>query len=405
MRVSILRYAGVLFLLLLMTGCVARGPAKSTQPFQPVKIDAERYESKVDAFLVIFDGSSSMGERSGGMEKFATATEFVKRMNQTLPELGQTAGFRSFGHDKSVSKWNTELFSGMEDYSTAGLAGGLDKVHTTGGTSPIHKALEEAGSDFEGISGEKAVIIVSDGEEPYMMHDNALAQAQALKESHGSSICVYTIHVGDSQPGKDVMARLAESGKCGFSADAENLMSGEKMADFVKTVFLSEKSEPEPEPEKSPVVKKEKEPVKKPERKDSDQDGVYDDKDKCPGTPLGAEVNFRGCWTIAGYLFDFDKAAIKPKARDRLDNIYNILTKNPDLTIILKGHTDSTGPEAYNKDLSLKRAQAVQKVLVDRGISADRIGVRGLGENEPLASNSTESGRALNRRVEIEPIY
>ena len=404
MKKSVVRCAAVLFFLVFMAGCAAHGPVKSPASFQPKKIDADRYEAKVDSFLVIFDGSSSMADRSGGMKKFATATEFVKRMNQTLPELGQVAGFRSFGHDKSVSVWHTELFGKMTGYSTAKMGDALGKVHTTGGTSPIQEALAEARSDFEFVHGQKAVIIVSDGEEPYMMQADAVEQAKNLKAAYGSELCIYPIHVGASESGKETMNQLAKIGECGFSADAAGLMSGEKMADFVKTVFLKEKPEPEPEPE--PVVeKKKKEVEKKPVRKDSDQDGVYDDEDECPNTPLGADVNFKGCWTLAGVLFDFNKASLKDESHDMLDNVYNILRKNPGLSVILKGHTDSRGSAGYNMDLSLQRARSVQGYLVEKGISPDRIDVKGFGETAPVADNDTESGRAKNRRVEIEPVY
>ncbi|MCF8044701.1 MAG: OmpA family protein [Desulfarculaceae bacterium] len=402
MKKSVVRFAAVLFALLFMAGCAAQGPVKSPAPFQPVKIDADRYEAKVDSFLVIFDGSSSMDERSGGMKKFATATEFVKRMNRTLPELGQIAGFRSLGHDKSVSVRHTELFGKMTGYSTAAMNDALGKVHTPGGTSPLQEALASARSDFEFVQGQKAVIIVSDGEEPYMMQADAVEQAKNLKAAYGSELCIYPIHVGDSEAGKQMMGKLADIGECGFSADAAALMSGKKMADFVKTVFLKEKPEPEPKP----VVKEEKkEVVKKPERKDTDRDGVYDDEDECPNTPLGADVNFKGCWTVAGVLFDTNKATLKPESHETIGNIYRILGKNPGLSIILKGHTDSRGAAAYNMDLSLRRARSVQSYLVEKGISPDRIDVKGLGEADPVADNDTKSGRAKNRRVEIEPVY
>jgi OOP family OmpA-OmpF porin len=407
MKKSIVRCAAVLFFLVFMAGCAAQGPVKSSAPFQPKKIDADRYETKVDSFLVIFDGSSSMADRSGGKKKFTTATEFVERMNKTLPEMDQIAGFRSFGHDKSVSVRHTELFGKMTGYSTAAMSDALGKVHTTGGTSPLQKAFAEARSDFEFVQGQKAVIIVSDGEEPYMMQAEAVEQAKNLKAAYGSGLCIYPIHVGDSESGKEMMNQLAKIGECGFAADAAGLMSGEKMADFVKTVFLKEKPKPEPEPEPAVKEKKEKkkEVAKKPVRKDSDQDGVYDDEDECPNTPLGADVNFKGCWTIAGVLFDTNKANLKPEAHETLENIYSILWKNPGLSVILKGHTDSRGSAGYNMDLSLQRARSVQGYLVEKGISPDRIDVKGVGETAPVADNDTKTGRAKNRRVEIEPVY
>lgn len=398
MKQTVIRLTAILFAMVFMAGCAVKGPVESSEPFQPVKIDADRYEAKVDSFLVIFDGSSSMAVRSGGMKKFTTATEFVKRMNQTLPELGQIAGFRSFGHDKSVSVRHTELFGKMTGYSTSAINDALGKVHTPGGVSPLQEALKEARSDFEFVQGQKAVIIVSDGEEPYMMHEKSVAQAKNLKAAYGSDLCIYTIHVGDSESGKKMMGKLADIGGCGLSADAADLLSGKKMADFVKTVFLKEKPEPKPA-----VKEKKKEVVKQPVRKDTDRDGVYDNEDECLNTPRGADVNFKGCWRLEGVLFDFDKATLKPEFFEMLDNVSDILGKNPGISVLLKGHTDSIGPAGYNIDLSQRRARSVQSYLVDNGISSDRIDVKGFGETKPVADNDSKSGRAKNRRVELEP--
>ncbi|RMG92002.1 MAG: OmpA family protein [Zetaproteobacteria bacterium] len=99
--------------------------------------------------------------------------------------------------------------------------------------------------------------------------------------------------------------------------------------------------------------------------------------------------------------FDFDSAAIKPAFRPTLDKVADILQRYPRTTIEITGHTDSVGSEAYNKRLSKRRANAVKKYLVSRGVEARRIRTFGAGESEPRASNATEAGRQLNRRVEM----
>jgi OOP family OmpA-OmpF porin len=71
------------------------------------------------------------------------------------------------------------------------------------------------------------------------------------------------------------------------------------------------------------------------------------------------------------------------------------------VAVIVEGHTDSVGSDAYNKKLSLRRADAVRQYLVKHGIPADRITAEGFGESSPVASNDTEDGRAQNRRVEL----
>jgi len=140
---------------------------------------------------------------------------------------------------------------------------------------------------------------------------------------------------------------------------------------------------------------------------DSDGDGVIDAQDKCPGTRAGAEVDQWGCEVVANLTidlvedeFDFDSADLKPEMKDALTDLADQIkasTGHEVLTII--GHTDSTGPEEYNMQLSLRRAQAAADYLESLGI--DGITVKGMGESEPVADNGTREGRAKNRRVEV----
>jgi outer membrane protein OmpA-like peptidoglycan-associated protein len=103
----------------------------------------------------------------------------------------------------------------------------------------------------------------------------------------------------------------------------------------------------------------------------------------------------------SGLLFDIDKAALKPQTRSELNELTGILNKYPDTHILLAGHTDSTGREDYNMQLSRSRAQSVADYLVSRGVDSGRFTVEGFGPSEPVASNDTPAGRAQNRRVEV----
>ena len=136
---------------------------------------------------------------------------------------------------------------------------------------------------------------------------------------------------------------------------------------------------------------------------DTDGDGVPDYKDKCPGTPKGAWVDERGCWVITDPLFDFDKYEIKPKYYSVLDRVVTILKRNASLKIEIQGHTCNMGTVPYNQKLSENRAGAIMNYLVKKGIDAKRLSAVGYGELRPKASNSTEEGRVLNRRVELHP--
>ncbi len=104
---------------------------------------------------------------------------------------------------------------------------------------------------------------------------------------------------------------------------------------------------------------------------------------------------------LEGVNFDFDKAVIRPEGYVKLDQDVAVLKEWGDVDVEVGGHTCSIGTEAYNLDLSLRRAEAVRNYLVSQGISADRLTVRGYGETRPTASNATPEGRAQNRRVEL----
>lgn len=103
----------------------------------------------------------------------------------------------------------------------------------------------------------------------------------------------------------------------------------------------------------------------------------------------------------SGILFDFDSATLRPEAREKLRRLAESLKKYPDTEVLIVGHTDSVGPEAYNQRLSERRAEAAASFLMQQGIRPSRIRTIGKGETEPIASNDTETGRQLNRRVEI----
>ena len=100
-------------------------------------------------------------------------------------------------------------------------------------------------------------------------------------------------------------------------------------------------------------------------------------------------------------LFDFDKSVLKPAGRAALNDLADKMTMIDLELIIATGHTDSIGTDKYNMALSLRRANAVKAYLISKGVDADKIKVEGRGESEPVATNKTREGRALNRRVEI----
>ena len=103
--------------------------------------------------------------------------------------------------------------------------------------------------------------------------------------------------------------------------------------------------------------------------------------------------------------FEFDRADITPESDPTLSLVAELLMKNPRLKVICLAHTDSVGSAEYNLDLSERRARAVKSFLVKEGVDPPSIRFKGMGYSMPLEDNSTEEGRAKNRRVEFRVTY
>ena len=110
----------------------------------------------------------------------------------------------------------------------------------------------------------------------------------------------------------------------------------------------------------------------------------------------GIQVTF-----ASGLLFDFDSDVVRSDARTNLRNLAASLDKYPGSELLIVGHTDSVGTDAYNLALSERRAEAAAAYLVAQGVDRARLSSRGLGESEPVAPNDSDAGRGKNRRVEV----
>jgi outer membrane protein OmpA-like peptidoglycan-associated protein len=116
------------------------------------------------------------------------------------------------------------------------------------------------------------------------------------------------------------------------------------------------------------------------------------------------ELDESGHIAVYGIHFDFDKAHLKTGSEKVLSEIVKLMVQNSGLRVEIQGHTDSTGNREYNLKLSERRAQTVKSYLMLYGVAEDRITVRGYGPDVPVASNDTEEGKALNRRVELKKL-
>ena len=117
---------------------------------------------------------------------------------------------------------------------------------------------------------------------------------------------------------------------------------------------------------------------------------------------LNAKATDRGLVvTLGDLLFETGKSELKGGAASNLSKLSAFLNKYPDRTIVIEGHTDSVGSDDYNVNLSQRRANSVQQFLLAQGIASNRLSSSGKGENFPVASNDSSSGRQMNRRVEV----
>jgi OOP family OmpA-OmpF porin len=302
---------------------------------------------KVDNFLVLLDASTTMADKTKNeVQKLALAKDLIKCMNETIPNIAMNGGLRAFG------PYHLEkgLIYGMTGYTKAGLNDTVLSVDKTGGTTPIGESIQWARKDLQMTTGKTAVILFSDGMNS--MTGDPIAEAAGMKLQFAKDICIYTVLLGNDPQGKANMDGIAKAGECGFVTDAAALLAANGMTDFVTKIFLAKG--------------KMKERV---------------------SITLHVE-------------FDFDNDSVRPEYHSDIKEVANFLKAYPKATAVLEGHTDGTGTDEYNLNLSKKRADSIKKYLVEKfGIRASRISTRGYGESLPVATNNTKEGRQQNRRV------
>ena len=147
---------------------------------------------------------------------------------------------------------------------------------------------------------------------------------------------------------------------------------------------------------------------------DSDGDGISDPNDKCPneagpsdnaGCPNPTAEAIEKLNELGAVVqFEFNKSNLRDDAVELLLSVYDIMSKYGNTNFSIEGHTDSSGPKAFNKKLSLERAEKVKSHLVSKGVEADRLSTEGFGEDNPKESNNSRKGRIANRRVEFKVV-
>ena len=260
-----------------------------------------------------------------------------------------------------------------------------------------------------------ALIVVSDGKD----QDNApVKAAQALKQAFGDRLCITTVQVGDDPAGASVLNQIAAAGQCGFSSNADQIMSPAGMADFVEKVFLGKVA---PKPAAGPTRQRRRRRLSTtwtnapthPKVRRLTMSVVrwtvtatvsLTTRTNAPTPRWVHRVDSRGCWVLAGVKFDTGKSDIKTEYYPMLNEVVALLQKNKSIQVVVEGHTDNVGSAKLNQTLSENRAKSVMNFLISSGIAGSRLSSRGYGFSRPAATNDTAAGRQLNRRVELRPL-
>jgi len=312
---------------------------------------------KIDNFIFFLDqsGSMAMQHKDLGKKKIDLALDTMKAMNTAIPELGYSSSVFMFAPFEAESQPSV--------YNKAAMASAVGDVDTDFDIFNRRTALGNGLMDMDpviaGLSGNTALIIFTDGKSN--LGADPIAQAKALYAKYGDKLCIHVVSYADTAKGQMIIDEIRAMSSCTVVADATSLMAPGAMDKYVAEVFYKE-AVAAPAPVVVPVAKE----------------------------------------TITFSLnFGFDKSAITDEMIPVLEQAQMILGENANTTFEVAGHTDSTGPEAYNQGLSERRAASVKNWLIANGVPAARLDAKGYGELDPKYDNTTSEGRKLNRRVEI----
>lgn len=369
-----LRRGTILFFLL--GGLACAGPqAVAPMAMTPIAPGADE-RVNVSQVYVVVDASASV------LEEFPGEKALVQSFVSGMPEGSYEVAAIAFGGYKRQTE-NLKPFNRAELKARA-----ADLEYLSEGT-PLDRVLLELTPVTAGEFGRGLVIVFSDGHptDPIgrdLDEGSVIEAARLLKEMWIGELCFHTVQVGDDPQGAAFMKRLSQATDCGSSRSLGSIQNVAALQNFQREIFLGEAA----------LRGVAAAPG------DRDGDGIMDDRDECPGTPNGVTPDGRGCWVVPGLQFAFDSAKIDPRYEDRLGEMVRVLDQNPSIKVRLDGWTDTMGAEAYNKALSLRRADAVRQYLTTQGIDATRVSAEGFGESSAYP-NDTEEGRAKNRRTEI----
>ncbi len=350
----------------------------------PVLAQEVELVKKTDNFCLFLDQSSSMkwDYEDQGM-KIALAKKILADINRRIPELDYNGGLYTFAH-------YSELLP-FKSYNQREMATAIDGIDTEYSglfslrNTPIGWGLEDLQPALSTLRGRIDLILITDGGQN--IGTDPVRIAGSMAREYGDRLCIHVVSLAQSPAEQSVTTALSQiTPDCSVSVTAADLLSEKELEKFVEDVFFERRTvsapapaEPE-EPVEEPVVEEPTEPAPVPEEKPAMEPEII---------------------ALQRVHFDFDKSFIKPEYVPVLNCAVSVLEDNPDVEVLIQGHTCSTGTEEYNQGLSERRAQSVKNYLVKHGIAPERLETIGYGESRPRHDNSTPEGRAKNRRVEL----
>lgn len=362
---------GLLALAFAASGCASLSPVGELADRAPVDaqpIQLEGNEVRVtDHVLVITDASGTQYMNQTFPDAKALTQSFVKAMpgadaRSARGSSGYNAGAVGFGGEER----NTVTLRPFDRGALAGQADSLrvmGSVDGMGGTTPLHHVIAEMSPSLTAQQGRAALVVFSDGlpDRP----EATYSAAKALVESRSGETCIHAVQTGDTGEGQAFLQRLASLTNCGSVRSGADLTSNFEVQKLAKNVFVGQGA--------APAV-------------------------AAPANPCDEVVALRGI------EFAFNRAEIVGSSQSVLNEAAEQLRKCPDIRINIGGHTDAIGSDGYNDKLSRRRADATKNYFIGQGLSAERFSTQGFGESQPVDSNSSDEGRARNRRVELAPL-
>jgi len=315
---------------------------------------------KVDNFILFADQSGSMYMHHEALKqvKMLMAKQILTEMNGQIPELGFKGSLCLFAPFQQIQAPIV--------FDRGKFAAGIKKIPEDqdiyGRLTPMGWGLSYLEPMIGSLSGRTALIILSDGgvnlgTDPYQEAVNI--------HNRFPQVCFHVVSFAEEAKDKALLKRISGIASCIMVEGGDLVKSKPALEKFVRDVFFEEESEKEA-----------------PKRGAFKEDTIV----------------------LRGINFDFNKFDIKPEFKPILDEVASKLKKNPEVNIVVEGHTDAVGSEEYNQKLSERRAYSVYEYFAQKGVARSRMSTMGYGKLRPVADNKTAAGAALNRRVELKVV-